>query len=143
LRRCVFEFSLLLKLHAVSSPVTLKDSPCFVQKEMLKFVFGRNLQTFGFWSFSLETVQKRCPFDVHLSRVVAPGLHYIGQLENDKNLFLFFSKCKFSTTLEIGVGRGGDGVAVLNLLLFPFFFCKMLGLQSTLSIIFAWVVLLW
>lgn len=30
----------------VSSPVTLNDSPCFVQKEMLKFIFWK--KTFGF-----------------------------------------------------------------------------------------------
>ena len=58
----MFELSpIVLQLHAVSSPVTLKDSPCFVQKEMLKLVFfGGNLQTLGFQSFSKQ-------FDVDLS----------------------------------------------------------------------------
>jgi len=74
-------------------------------------------------------VQKRRPFDVHLSRVVASGLHF-GQLESDIKLVSFFSKCQFSTTLEIGVGRGGDEVAVWNLLLFPVFFLQRLGLVN-------------
>jgi len=49
-----------------------------------------------------------------------------------------FSKCQFSTPLETGVGRGGDGVAVWNLPFFLFYLVlARLRLQCSLWMISA------
>jgi hypothetical protein len=70
-------------------------------------------------------------------------LHYFGQLEpskqkNEKILFLF-SKCQFSAPLEIGAGQGGDGAAVWNLLLFPFYFGKGSGCKRLFVVCFSFL----